>query len=87
MTRDPTVLRAVDKVKKQLTDADFIERNGSPLIACTAGDEFEPRNVAASIAGYVDVLIAKLKSIWQVPNKIGYAQLGVVPDARAANTT
>ena len=65
----------------------FLERNGSSLIAFVVGDNYEPGNGAAIIAGHVDALTAKLKPVSEVPNKAGYLQLGVAPYAGGLNDT
>ncbi|OQO14026.1 hypothetical protein B0A48_00901 [Cryoendolithus antarcticus] len=65
----------------------FVERNGSSLIAFVVGENYEPGNGAAILAGHVDALTAKLKPVSEVPNKAGYLQLGVAPYAGAPNNT
>ena len=59
----------------------YVERNGSSMIAFVVGDEYEPGNGAAMLAGHVDALTAKLKPISKVPDRAGYIQLGVAPYA------
>jgi hypothetical protein len=65
----------------------FVERNGSSMIAFSVGDNYEPGNGAAMVAGHVDVLTAKLKPIPKLRTKAGYVQLGVAPYAGALNST
>lgn len=65
----------------------FVERNGSSMIAFSVGENYEPGNGCAIIAGHVDALTAKVKRISEVPNKAGYLQLGVAPYAGALNST
>ena len=59
----------------------YVERNGSSMIAFVIGNEYEPGNGAAMLAGHVDALTAKLKPISKVPDRAGYIQLGVAPYA------
>lgn len=65
----------------------YVERNGSSMIAFAVGDEYEPGNGAAMIAGHIDALTAKLKPIPTLRNKAGFVQLGVAPYAGALNST
>lgn len=65
----------------------FVERNGSSVIAFAVGDDYEPGNGAAVLAGHVDALTVKLKPVSKVPNKAGYVQLGVAPYASGLNKT
>lgn len=65
----------------------FVERNGSSMIAFSVGENYEPGNGCAIIAGHVDALTAKLKPISEVTNKAGYLQLGVAPYGGALNST
>lgn len=65
----------------------YVERNGSSMIAFSVGDNYEPGNGAAMVAGHVDVLTAKLKPIPKLRTKAGYVQLGVAPYAGALNST
>jgi hypothetical protein len=65
----------------------FVERNGSSMIAFSVGDDYEPGNGAAIVAGHIDALTAKLKPIPKLNTKAGYVQLGVAPYAGALNST
>lgn len=65
----------------------YVERNGSSLIAFAVGDNFEPGNGAAVIAGHIDALTARLKPVPKLESKAGYEQLGVAPYAGALNST
>jgi hypothetical protein len=65
----------------------FVERNGSSMIAFSVGDDYEPGNGAAMVAGHIDALTAKLKPIPKLKTKAGYVQLGVAPYAGALNST
>jgi hypothetical protein len=65
----------------------FVERNGSSMIAFSVGDDYEPGNGAAMVAGHIDALTAKLKPIPKLRTKAGYVQLGVAPYAGALNST
>ncbi|KAF1991155.1 peptidase M18, aminopeptidase I [Aulographum hederae CBS 113979] len=65
----------------------YVERNGSSMIAFAVGEQFEPGNGAAILAGHVDALTAKLKPVPRLRTKAGYVQLGVAPYAGALNST
>jgi hypothetical protein len=65
----------------------FLQRNGSSAIAFSVGDDYEPGNGAAMIAGHIDALTTKLKPIPKLRTKAGYVQLGVAPYAGALNDT
>ena len=65
----------------------YVERNGSALIAFAVGDEYEPGNGAAVLAGHIDALTVKLKPVSKVPDKAGFIQLGVAPYASGLNKT
>lgn len=65
----------------------YCSRNGSSLIAFAIGDDYESGNGMGIVAGHVDALCAKLKPVSKVPNKAGFAQLGVAPYAGALSST
>ncbi|KAL3459835.1 glycosyl hydrolase family 71-domain-containing protein [Aspergillus heterothallicus] len=65
----------------------YTKRNGSALIAFAVGKEYKSGNGAAIIAGHIDALTAKLKPVSKLPNKAGYAQLGVAPYAGGLGKT
>ena len=59
----------------------YVDRNGSSMAAFVVGDNYEPGNGAAMLAGHIDALTAKLKPVSKVPNRAGFIQLGVAPYA------
>lgn len=65
----------------------YVERNGSSMIAFEVGQQYEPGNGVAMLAGHVDALTAKLKPIPKMRSKAGYQMLGVAPYAGALNLT
>lgn len=65
----------------------FLERNGSGLIAFAIGEDYEPGNGVAMIAGHIDALTAKVKPVPKLETKEGFIQLGVAPYGGALNPT
>jgi aminopeptidase I len=65
----------------------YVQRNSSSFIAFAVGEDYEPGNGIAIVAGHIDALCAKLKPVSKLPTSAGYIQLGVAPYAGGMNST